>query len=129
MTPLRALLLLRWTIARCELVVGIESLMKDSATAAAAAAAAAELALLRSRCRQLHKASSHAACRYRVAAGVELDTKYTVSLTMTLSTVGVGSVVVGSSVVARLSVGLIVVTAALISSGQSEFTVNSSQND
>ena len=48
---------------------------------------------------------------------------------MTLSTVGVGSVVVGSSVVARLSVGLIVVTAALISSGQSEFTVNSSQND
>jgi len=125
MTPLRALLLLRWTIARCELVVGIESLMKDSATAAAAA----ELALLRSRCRQLHKASSHAACRYRVAAGVELDTKYTVSLTMTLSTVGVGSVVVGSSVVARLSVGLIVVTAALISSGQSEFTVNSSQND
>jgi len=102
-------------------------LMKDSATAAAAAAA--ELALLRSRCRQLHKASSHAACRYRVAAGVELDTKYTVSLTMTLSTVGVGSVVVGSSVVARLSVGLIVVTAALISSGQSEFTVNSSQND
>jgi len=126
MTPLRALLLLRWTIARCELVVGIESLMKDSATAAAAAA---ELALLRSRCRQLHKASSHAACRYRVAAGVELDTKYTVSLTMTLSTVGVGSVVVGSSVVARLSVGLIVVTAALISSGQSEFTVNSSQND
>ena len=129
MTPLRALLLLRWTIARCELVVGIESLMKDSATAAAAAAAAAELALLRSRCRQLHKVSSHAACRYRVAAGVELDTKYTVSLTMTLSTVGVGSVVVGSSVVARLSVGLIVVTAALISSGQSEFTVNSSQND